>query len=243
MPKWIWCSSSCAARPTRMSDVRGWRCKSPFSCPCSSGSAGCALLCDLIYGASRSTMQEEYNARLLLSEGRIRFLEKRIAAMEDEQHGPSSKGGVPQRVAEGDSNFPARANPHAHQGFPDVARHRHESVHQPTASAFSSRGPASGNLDSEMETDNYTAGGGGRASSRDSLPKAHIDVPGRQASSFPGASSMAGGLPSSEGSEISGKYPLRVSTMMLVGRGGRREQREEGWEGRKVCVAGWGGGG
>jgi hypothetical protein len=153
-------------------------------------------------------MQEEYNARLLLSEGRIRFLEKRIAAMEDEQQGSSSKGGAPQRVAEGDSNLPARANPHAHQGFPDGARHRRESLHQPmAASGFSCSGPASGNLDPEMETDNYKAGGGGRASSRDSLPTAPIDVPGRQASSYPGASSIAGGLPSAEGSEISGKCP------------------------------------
>lgn len=37
-------------------------------------------------------MQEEYSARLLLSEGRIRFLEKRIAAMEDERNAENRVG-------------------------------------------------------------------------------------------------------------------------------------------------------
>jgi hypothetical protein len=44
------------------------------------------------------SVQEEYNARLLLSEGRIRFLEKRIAVMEDEQRAgtrSNSRGAAP----------------------------------------------------------------------------------------------------------------------------------------------------
>jgi hypothetical protein len=142
-------------------------------------------------------MQEEYNARLLLSEGRIRFLEKRIAAMEDPRR-DVARGESTAWLDGADGGGVGKAMCAKAQAYEGLSGGGGKST-------GSYSGPSSGNLD--LETATYTAGGGGRASSRDSIPKAPVDVSSsgvRQSSSYPGASAMMGGVAPGGGAEISG---------------------------------------
>ena len=157
-------------------------------------------------------MQEEYSARLLLTEGRIRFLEKRIAAIEDPRRdvaGGESTAWLDGADGGGGGQTMC-ANAPAYEGLRGGGGKSTGSScsgNLPTAglAATSYSRPPSGNLN--LETATYTAGGGGRASSRDSMPKAPVGATSasvQQSSSYPGASAMMGGVAPGGGADISG---------------------------------------
>jgi hypothetical protein len=174
-------------------------------------------------------LEEEYSARQLLSEGRIRFLEQHVGAMEQDQ-----LGGSRALAAQADSACP--------QKFPGAAA-RHP-PHRPQVGGVGRVGGRGGAVSrgggneaeecSELDAAHYTAGGGGRITasgarfadlnalavhdglmaapsskppSTNQRPHALGGVPqAQQSSSYPGASGMLGASAAEAATDISGEH-------------------------------------